>query len=417
MSRDVLDRHRSLRLLVTLVVIALAYYLFTIIWSTLVLFGDIILLFLLSWIIAFILDPVSQLLQRYRIPRIAAVAIIYFALLIAVSGGIVLAIPAIESQIKTLAGQLTNAVSASNLPELSNTLVQFLRRFGLSQHAAQQAVDQASQQLPQRVQDLANNAVAVATGLVASLLTIIFDFSLVLIMSFYIMLDGNRLAESLVQRLPPRWIPDVRLFQRYVQDIFAGYFRAQLIVVAIYAALTWLILFILGAPDGILPAVVAGLLMLLPFVGPVLAIVPPALIIFLQGSDNPLVKLLILALLLIIAQQIVLNLIAPRIFGRHMGVPPLVLFAALLLGTKQGGVWGAFFAGPIVAVGWAMVEVFYTRFREHSALFKPLDLPEAVEDTTMLPHYVAPGNTEGASQSQTPTTEPSPATPASGSGR
>ena len=67
-----------------------------------------------------------------------------------------------------------------------------------------------------------------------------------MIISFYMMLDGARLVEGIVVRLPPAWARDVRLFQRYINDIFGGFFRAQLIIAAIYSAMTWLVLVILG---------------------------------------------------------------------------------------------------------------------------------------------------------------------------
>ncbi|MGH2515397.1 MAG: AI-2E family transporter [Ktedonobacterales bacterium] len=374
MTRDLLDRHRSLRILIGLLIVAISFYVIGTVWSVLVVFGGVVLLFLLAWIVAFILEPVSVFLQRRGLHKLVAVSLIYFALLVVVSGGIVLAVPAVEGQINYLASQLTTLLSPTNLPALSKAGVSFLRHFGFKPSDAQRIINQASQQLPQRAQDFANAAVASATNLVASILTIIFDASLVVILSFYIMLDGGRLCEALVRRLPTKWIPDVRLFQRNVQDIFAGYFRAQLIVAGIYAALTWLILLFLGQPNGILAAVLSGILMLLPFIGVFLAILPPALLIVLSSpADGLLIKLLILVILLGAAQHLVLNLLAPRIFGQHMGVPTLVLFAALLLGAQQGGVWGAFFAAPVIGVGWAMFEVFYERFQSNSDLFQDPD--------------------------------------------
>jgi len=387
MSRDILDRHRSLRALIGLAIVAISFYLISIVWSVLVIFGDVVLLFLLAWIIAFVLEPVSVFLQRRGLHKLLAVSLIYIALLIVVSGGIVLAVPAVEGQINYLASQLTTILSPGNLPALSKTGVDFLRHFGFNPSDAQHIVQQISQQLPQRAQDIANAAVATATNLVTSILTIIFDASLIVILSFYIMLDGERLVEALVLKLPPKWVPDVRLFQRNIQDIFAGYFRAQLIVASIYAVLTWLILLFLGQPNGFLAAVLGGILMLLPFIGVFLAILPPALIIVLSSpSDGLIIRLIILVIALGAAQHLVLNLLAPRIFGHHVGVPTLVLFAALLLGAKQGGVWGAFFAAPVVGVAWAMFEVFYERFQHASGLFPP---PEACDDSGLPRPFVA----------------------------
>ncbi|MGH2486555.1 MAG: AI-2E family transporter, partial [Ktedonobacterales bacterium] len=224
---------------------------------------------------------------------------------------------------------------------------------------------------------LSSGAITFATNLVTSLFNIILDASLVLIISFYIMLDGARLMESVVIKLPPVWIDDVRLFQRNIKEIFGGFFRAQMIVAGIYAAFTWIILLALGQANGLLVSIVSGVIMLLPFIGAFLAIAPPMLLVLLQTPPNQIVfKVILLIFLLAVAQHIVLNLLAPKIFGHHIGVPTLVLFAALLLGAKEGGVWGAFFAAPVVGVGYAMFEVFYERWSSKSALFQPVEAEE-----------------------------------------
>ena len=112
--------------------------------------------------------------------------------------------------------------------------------------------------------------------------------------------------------------------------------------------------------------------MLLPLIGVFLAIVPPVLLLLIQvPPSEALFRLVLLVFLLGAAQHVVLNLLAPRIFGHHMGIPTLLLFAALLLGAREGGVWGAFFAGPVVAVGYAMIEVIDDRWSATSPLFQP----------------------------------------------
>src|SRR6185437_13658887 len=105
--------------------------------------------------------------------------------------------------------------------------------------------------------------------------------------------------------------------------------------------------------------------------------------VLLQTPNDALIgKVIVLVLLLIVAQQIALQLIAPRVFGKTLGVNPLILFAALLLGAKWGGVWGAFFAGPIVAVFVAIGVTFYDRFAQTSPLFEPHTEPEGDDEAS-----------------------------------
>ncbi len=429
MISDLLDRHRSLRILLSLIILVVAIYLFQLIWSFVTLFADIILLFFLAWIVSFILAPISEFLQRRHVPRVLAVALIYLSLAVIISGLIVLTIPVIGGQMQRLALEVSAAFSPANLNLLASNVFVTLRRMGLSNSDAHKFVSQITAQLPNDATILAQTGLNLATQLVTSILTILADTFLVIILSFYMMLDGDRLIESLVLRLPPSWRPDIRLFQRNVDQIFGGFFRAQLIIGLVYALFTWVTLMALGQANGLLVALLAGILMLLPLIGPYLAVIPPVVLVLLQTpSDQVALKVIILLIVLIAAQQIALQVLAPRIFSATMGVPPLILFAALLVGAKIGGVWGAFFAAPIVSVAFATIDVFYSRFQANSPLFRPPPSPStpssepseassASEDTTgssglalIAPTRQSLDGAEPAEAQETPhTTEPASA--------
>lgn len=372
-SRDILDRHRVLRILVGLVTVLVAMWVLGVGWSLLASIADVLLLFFLAWVITFILAPVSNFLISRKFPRVLAVSLVYVALLVVISGAIVLMVPAIQSQVTQLADEIKSDLSAERLAALNQSVVDLLHRFGYSQREAQNIVSQVSEQVPGWAGSLANNAVNFATTLVTSILTILFDTALVVIISFYMMLDGERLVKAIVAKMPPRWEPDFRMFQRHVNDTFGGFFRAQIIIALIYGLFTWLVLLFLGQPNGFLASLLAGLIMMIPFIGSFGAFVPPLLLVLLQTPNDELLgKVLVLVILLIVAQQIALQLIAPRVFGKTLGVNPIILFAALLLGAKWGGVWGAFFAGPIIAVIATIGETFYDRFTRTSSLFAPV---------------------------------------------
>ncbi|HEX8996906.1 MAG TPA: AI-2E family transporter [Ktedonobacterales bacterium] len=379
MVPDLLARYRILRVLVTLVTVIVAIFAVQLIWTSLVTFGDIILLFFLAWVIAFILEPLSTYLRRVGISRPVAVSLIYLALAIVITGVIVLSVPIIGDQIRRLAGEFSDAFSPSNLDQFSANLTLALQRLGFRQRDAAHVVSQVWGQLPTYASDTANQAVTIATNTITSILTLLFDAFLVIILSFYMMLDGERLINGAIRRLPPHWAQDARMFKSAVAQIFGGFLRAQLVVGLIYSAFTWGSLALLGQANSLPVALICGLLMLLPFIGTFLAVAPPIALVLLQTpSDQVVAKLVVLLIALILAQQITLQVIAPRVFGSTMGVHPLLLFAGLLIGAKEGGVWGAFFAGPVVAIAYSMFEVFYDRYQRSSPLFPnklPLDLP------------------------------------------
>ena len=286
------------------------------VWTSLVAFGDIILLFFLAWVVAFILQPLSTYLRRFGLPRALAVSLIYIALAIVISGVIVLTIPIVGDQIRRLAGELTDAFSPARLDQFSANLTLALQRLGLRQRDATRIVSQVWGQIPSYTASAANKAVDIATNTITSILTLLFDAFLVIILSFYMMLDGERLVAGAIRRLPPKWSDDAKMFRTSVSQIFGGFLRAQLVVGLIYTALTWLALVLVGQANSLPVALICGVLMLLPFIGTFLAIVPPVALVLLQAPpDQILPKLIVLLIALIIAQQITLQIIAPASSG------------------------------------------------------------------------------------------------------
>lgn len=370
--RDLLERHRSLQALIILGISALVIYIIQALWSALAIVGDVFLIFMLAWIITFILAPVSGWLERLRVPRLVAVSAVYLALLLAAVGVAALAAPALEAEVTNLASRVNVALSAHSGPNsLASQVASLLRLLGFSATQASALGSDMVVQVRNSVATLSNSTTGNATQLLNSIGVAVFDTTLVVIISFYMMLSGDVLVEAAVSRMPPKWLPDVRLFQRNISEIFAGFFRAQVIIGLIYAALTWLILAFFGQADAWFIALVAGALIWLPFIGPFLAVAPPLLLIAVVTPPSQLlIRLALVGVLLGAAQHIVLNVMAPRIFGQHMRVPTLILFAALMLGAAEGGVWGAFFAAPVIGVAYAMLEVFYERFCAVSPLFR-----------------------------------------------
>lgn len=376
MQRDALERHPILRLLLYLVTIIAVLYAGGLVWQVILHFSGVILLFFLSWIISFILQPLSIFLQRRGVPRLAAVALIYLALLCLAAGVIVLAIPAVHSEVQLLGSEATAALTVQNVQHLESQAIGYLHHLGLSETDAKNLVNQITSKIPTFTANLSNSAVQITTSLLGTAATLLFDAILVLILSFYMMLDGDRLLESWLTKLPPAWLPDIRLLQRHVDSIFGGFLRAQIIIGVVYGAFTWLVLAIVGMPNGLLFAFMAGLLMLIPFIGPFLAVVPPALVVLLQSPPHALVRnLLIVLIALGISQQITMQVIAPRVMSAQVGLHPLLLFAALLVGAEESGVWGAVFAGPVAAVVVAMLDTFFERFQQSSALYPDI-VPE-----------------------------------------
>jgi predicted PurR-regulated permease PerM len=125
---------------------------------------------------------------------------------------------------------------------------------------------------------------------------------------------------------------------------------------------TGVLMSLLNVDYALLSSFVAGVTLLIPFLGPVLAVLLPVAIALLTRPEAA----IWLFISLLALQQVIFQVLAPRILSRQVGLHPLLVFFAVLTGARVAGVWGAIFGVPIVAVVTTMIS-FYRASQEERA--------------------------------------------------
>ncbi len=341
------------RALVVLLVFIAALYLAGILWTLLIQFADIITMLFLAWLLAFLLNPITKVGVSYRIPHAISVLMVYLGLLLAFVLAAIVAVPVITDQLTQL---------AQNWPTYADQLQGWVA--SLNAQLAQRNVNIESlydpSTLSQRLEQIgtvaAQNAVAVATETA----TAIFRVMIILIFSVYILLDGARMVERAITLVPDNYRGEVHYLLESVDRSFGGFLRGQLIQALIYGAGTAAVMAVFGMNYTLIVSIFAGAMMLIPFLGPVVAIMPVIIIALLQ---LPFTSALLVIAILVGLQIVVMNVIAPKIMSDALGIHPLLVLLAVLVGTKVAGITGAFFGVPVVAVLNAMAFYFFRNYR------------------------------------------------------
>ncbi len=372
-----------IRALVIVMLMIAGLYLVGLIWQAVSQFADIILLFFLAWIIAFILEPVVVFLRIHgRLPRPVAVTIAYLGMLLLLTGGVVWVVPPLSRQVVQVVSDLPTYTELVNQQVLA--VQTMLEERGLILNLATLLnYDDIARRVETALPPIVSNAVALATSIASFFL----QFAIVLILSFYVMLDGHRISRGLLRTVPAGFREDVVFFFASVNRAFAGFLRGQLVQAAIYSAGVAAIMWVLGMKLILLTTVVNTILMLIPFVGPPLALVMPLAIAFIEEPGS----FWLVVILVNVLQQIVLNVVAPRVMSSAVGVHPLLVFVGLLGGARVAGIWGALFGVPVVAVIAAMIQFYHAMLekrRAEPALPPPLqpepELPARLADPSEL---------------------------------
>jgi predicted PurR-regulated permease PerM len=339
-----------IRTLVIVLVAISGLYLAGLIWQIAAQFSDIILLFFLAWVVAFILEPIVDLLEHQALlRRPIAVTIAYSGMLVLGATAVIWIVPALSRQTIQLASELPAYVAFLNEHFLElqaaledrgitvnlTTLIQF-------------------EELVRRIEALGPPVLANAVTLATQIASFVVQLVLVLMLSFYIMLDGPRIMRSAVIVMPETYREDLVFFVDSVNRAFAGFLRGQLIQALLYSLGTAAIMGAAGLDLILLTAVVNTGLMMIPFIGPPLALVLPLSIAIFEAPGSALVVTILVATL----QAVIVNVVNPRVMSSAVGVHPLLVFVGILAGAKLAGVWGAVFGVPAVAVIAAMA-VFY----------------------------------------------------------
>jgi predicted PurR-regulated permease PerM len=339
-------------------------YLISLLWQVVELFSDIILLFFLAWLVAFILEPVVGTLVEGRLPRLAAIGLTYLTLLVLLSLGVILLVPALSLQVVDIARNLPNYVEQATALLSS---VEGAANEWLTNHGSPVLVDLKSalnpQELSRRADALGPPILSNAIGFATGAATLLVQLVIMLVLSFYFMVDGARLADSLLLALPPRAQDDARFLVVNTHRAFAGFLRGQMIQALVGGLGTGVLMSMLQIDYALLSSVVAAVVLLIPFIGPVVAVVLPVTIALLTHTEAA----IFLFVALLALQQVIFHLITPRILSRQVGLHPLLVFFAVLTGARLAGVWGAIFGVPIVAVVSTMIS-FYRASQEERAV-------------------------------------------------
>jgi predicted PurR-regulated permease PerM len=181
---------------------------------------------------------------------------------------------------------------------------------------------------------------------VSATATIFFNVTLVLIIAFLMLNDGDTMWNRFTRALSPELASEAELLAQSADKSFGGFIRGSLILGAIYGIATLVILVPLGVPYAGVLALVSGLAMIIPFFGPIIAMIPVLAVTFFGAAD----RLLLVFILVLAVQQVLLNVVGPRIMSRSIGIHPMFVFLALLLGAKLAGFWGVFLAVPVAGV-------------------------------------------------------------------
>ncbi|HEV8516676.1 MAG TPA: AI-2E family transporter [Candidatus Limnocylindrales bacterium] len=355
MALEMTDRQRRwLNALLILGTLTVALVFVGLVADILVFFSDVLLIFFLAWLLAFVLSPIVTAMERAlpMLPRSVAVAVTYATLLVVL---LILTILVAQS-LATSIGNFVESIPQlqQRLPEILEPWQARLRELGL-----QIDLVAAAQSGLSGLGTLGGDLVRPLSELALASLGIFGNLLLILFLSLFMVVDRDRLTAFLVRLVPARYTEEARLFETSVASSFGGFLRGQAIMGLIYGLVAAVTHLLLGLPYGGASAATAGLLQAIPFFGPFFSWAPPVLVAILTKPEATLPALALMAA----GWFVVMNVVQPRLMATAVGIHPVVVLGSVIVGLKVAGIAGAVFGIPIAAV----VSSFFFYYLNRSA--------------------------------------------------
>ena len=337
--------------------------------------SDLILLLGIAWLIAYILGPIAQWLNQgpipqkvtgwvrkrwgerpaerleaFRIPYSLAAALLYLLVLLSLVLATVLITPRIIKQLGQLANRLPEYTQQAPAwwESIQDEIVQRFnvdRELLLKVDPVEGLVERAASALPDALGDAVTVVQRIAGGVANTLL--------VLILSLYIMLDGQRLSKQVYRVVPLRFQDELQFVFSTVDRTFGGFLRGQVLMALIQGVFTGVVMQILGLQFAITMATLSAFVMFIPELGAPIALIVPTLASAWQGSSATIP----LFVTLFVFQQILLRIVIPRIMSKAIGMPSLLVLVSVLVSTRLMGFWGFFFGIPVAGALYIIVVV------------------------------------------------------------
>ena len=298
------------------------------------LIADILLVLFAAIVVAAAIEPIANYAQKYKVPRPLSVTVVYLLAILILMGVAGMMVEPLQQQIR----QLVQAV-----PTIMNTLhdvLVFIPQLNEQEfiNTIQQGVTQFGDNLTRLSFNIFQQTRVVIAGIAA--------FLFVFVLTFYLVVEKDALKKFIRIVTPVEHQPFmVRTVDRAQKQV-GRWLLAQVVLGLIIGVVVGLGLWIIGVPYALLLGLLAGILEIIPYIGPIIAGVLGVVI----GFSQSLILGLVVLGFYILVQQFENHILVPNVMRRAVGLHPLATIIAILLGARLAGTVGLILAVPMATV-------------------------------------------------------------------
>jgi predicted PurR-regulated permease PerM len=342
----------------------------------------------LAYAIAYLLDPLVDRFEAWRVPRPVGIAIVLGGALAAIGGFVAIALPGILSEVAGVVAELPKKGLAA-----LESVTPWLERHGVHvPHSTTEWVERFGSDASSLATSAILPAGGVLSAVLSTLLAVVGSAAAVIIvpvLAIYLLNDFDRITAGVRDLLPNRYRERVTRYAREVDFALTQFIRGQLTVMAIMACLYGSAYALLGVRLAIVIGMAAGLLNFIPYLGSAFALIA-GLSMSLLGGWNP-SQLVGVVIAYAAVQSFESFVITPRIVGKTVGLNEVWVLLALFVGGELFGFMGILLALPSAAVAKIFVTRAVRRYRESQLYLQPrAEAPSQIDPSELAQHLAVP---------------------------
>jgi predicted PurR-regulated permease PerM len=291
--------------------------------------------FLIALVISYVLNPVVNLLHERKVPRTAAVLLIYAVFVTCMAVILMNVIPMFFKQVEEL---------NEHVPELTmraQSLAEHYNRKIVLPDSIREGINQAVEGLEKKLTDAVSNFL----HNIGEVFNAVFLLMIVPFLAFYMMKDMDLFEKAALQFVPRSARKQTVRLLKDIDEALGSYIRGQFIVSFCVGAVAYVGYLIIGLPYPLLMAGFVALFDIIPYLGPFLGALPALIVASAVSWKMVLFVIIVNAL----CQTLESNVISPQVVGRSMNIHPLTIIFVLLAGGELAGIVGLLFAVPFYA--------------------------------------------------------------------
>jgi predicted PurR-regulated permease PerM len=301
---------------------------------------DLAIVIITAVVLASAIEPGVQFFKRYKVPRVLGIIFIYLFFILFFFGAFYFFVPLVVHDLATF---LTEAPSYLDRVNSLSALGEYTSVFGVQPPSVSSDAILAQLRTALDSTGLFSNALTAVSTVFGGVLS----FILIMVFTFYFAVNENGVSDFLRFVAP-------RKYEHYVIDLWRRsrqkiglWMQGQVLLGVLMGAFVYLGLTIIGVKHALLLAVLAAVFELIPVFGPTLAAVPAVVIGLANGGFGVGIAVIFLYVIL---QQFENHLLYPLVVTKVVGVPPLLVILALIIGAKLVGFLGILLAAPAAAM-------------------------------------------------------------------